>query len=200
MYNYIERTSNLIAYINMENSTFCEGIAPGGLREQPEIKLLICYLLKALDKPLTRTQINEILQEYRIANYFEINGAISELVNGGQVASEIVDGDEVVSITSKSKIDVARIERSLPKSIREKAVKAALKILTRDRIKKESKVEIEKLEHGFHVTFTILDVETELLKITLYVADERQIEIVKENFFNNAVGIYSNIISSLTVE
>ena len=49
-------------------------------------------------------------------------------------------------------------------------------------------------------TFTILDVETELLKITLYVADERQIEIVKENFFNNAVGIYSNIISSLTVE
>ena len=56
--------------------------------------------------------------------------------------------------------------------------------------KKESKVEIEKLEHGYHVTFTILDVETELLKITLYVADERQIEIVKENFFNNAVGIY----------
>ena len=185
---------------NMENSTFCEGIAPGGLREQPEIKLLICYLLKALDKPLTRTQINEILQEYRIANYFEVNGAISELVNGGQVVSEIADGDEVISITSKSRIDVARIERSLPKAIREKAVKAALKILTRDRIKKESKVEIEKLEHGYHVTFTILDVETELLKITLYVADERQIEIVKENFFNNAVGIYSNIISSLTVE
>ena len=88
----------------------------------------------------------------------------------------------------------------MPKSIREKAVKSALKILTRDRIKKESKIDIEKLEHGYHVTFTILDVETELLKITLYVADERQIEIVKENFFDNAVGIYSNIISSLTVE
>ena len=62
------------------------------------------------------------------------------------------------------------------------------------------KIDIEKLEHGYHITFTILDVETELLKITLYVADERQIEIVKENFFNNAVGIYSNILSSLTVE
>ena len=84
--------------------------------------------------------------------------------------------------------------------MREKAVKSALKILTRDRIKKESKIDIEKLEHGYHITFTILDVETELLKITLYVADERQIEIVKENFFNNAVGIYSNILSSLTVE
>lgn len=196
----MERTSGLSAEEIMENTTFCEGIAPGGLREQPEIKLLICYLLKTLDKALTRTQINEILQEYRIANYFEVNGAMSELVNGGQVMSEIIDGDEVISITSKSKIDVARIERSLPKSIREKAVKSALKILTRDRIKKESKIDIEKLEHGYHITFTILDVETELLKITLYVADERQIEIVKENFFNNAVGIYSNILSSLTVE
>ena len=200
MYNYMERTSGLSAEEIMENTTFCEGIAPGGLREQPEIKLLICYLLKTLDKALTRTQINEILQEYRIANYFEVNGAMSELVNGGQVMSKIIDGDEVISITSKSKIDVARIERSLPKTIREKAVKAALRILTRDRIKKESKVDIEKLEHGYHVTFTILDVGTELLKITLYVADERQIEIVKNNFFNNAVGIYSNVISSLTVE
>lgn len=185
----------------MENNTFSEGIAPGGLREQPEIKLLVCYLLKALDKSLTRTQINEILQEYRIANYFEVNGAISELVCGGQVSSEIVDGDELITITSKAKIDVARIERSLPRSIREKAVNAALKILKRDRIKKESKVEIQKLESGgYHVSLEVFDMETQLLKITLYVADERQIEIVKENFYTNAVTIYSDVISSLTVE
>ena len=42
--------------------------------------------------------------------------------------------------------------------------------------------------------------DTQLLKITLYVADERQIEIVKDNFYNNAVTIYSDVISSLTVE
>ena len=154
-----------------------------------------------MDKPLTRTQINEILQEYRIANYFEVNGAVSELVCGGQVASEIVDGDELITITSKSKIDVARIERSLPRSIREKAVNAALKILKRDRIKKESNVQVQKLpEGGYHVSLEVFDMGTELLKITLYVADERQAEIVKENFYNNAVTIYSDVISSLTVE
>ena len=65
----------------MENSTFCEGIAPGGLREQPEIKLLICYLLKALDKPLTRTQINEILQEYPSATYQDYSQLPSENVH-----------------------------------------------------------------------------------------------------------------------
>lgn len=196
MYNYVERNG-----YDMENNAFSQGIAPDGLREQPEIKLLVCYLLKTIDKSLTRTQINEILQEYRIANYFEVNSAISELVCAGQITSELVDSDELITITSKAKIDVARIERSLPRSVREKAVNAALKIIKRDRIKKESKVEVQKLDDGgYHVSLEVFDMDTQLLRITLYVADERQIEIVKENFYNNAVTIYSDVISSLTVE
>lgn len=184
----------------MENSTFCEGVAPGGLVQQPEIKLLVCYLLKTLKKSMTRTQINEILQDYRIANYFEVNTAMSELVCSGQVTSEIVDGDELITITKRAIFDVSAIERSLPRSVRERAVESAVRILERDRIKKESKVTVQQLENGYHVTFSVEDMGTELLKITVYVADERQIEIAKSNFFNNAVNIYSNVISSLTVE
>ena len=59
----------------------------------------------------------------------------------------------------------------------------------------------KKLENGgYHVSLEVFDMDTQLLKITLYVADERQIEIVKDNFYNNAVTIYSDVISSLTVE
>lgn len=184
----------------MENYSFSEGVAPGGLRNKADIKLLICYLLKTMDRPLTRTQINEILQEYSIANYFEVNGAISELISGGQVNSELTDGDEEITLTGKTEYQIRFIERDLPKSVREKAVKSALKILARERIERESKVEITKLDHGYHVKFTVMDMETELLKITIYVADESQIEIVKKNFYSNAVSIYSGIISSLTVE
>lgn len=184
----------------MEQTTFSEGIAPGGLREQSEIKLLVCYLLKTLDKPLSRNQVNEILQEYPIANYFEVNQAISDLIKNGNIISELDGGDEMLQITAKTKFDVATIERSLPRSIREKSVSAALKIFTRERIKNESLVEVTELESGYHVTFTIKDVDTELLKLTIYVSDKSQIEIVKRNFYNDAVSIYSNIISSLTIE
>lgn len=185
---------------DMENNTFSQGVAPGGLREKTEIKLLICYILKALDRSLTRTQINEILQEYRIANYFEVNTAISELVTAGQLTSDLTDGDEEITITGRAKLDVRLLERDLPRSIREKAMKSALKILQRERIEKESIVEVIKLEHGYHVCFTVKDRDTELLKITVYVADESQIEIAKRNFYSNATEIYSGVISSLTVE
>ncbi|MBR5438173.1 MAG: DUF4364 family protein [Clostridia bacterium] len=182
----------------MSSDTFSEGIVPGGLREKNEIKLLVCYLLKTLKRSLTRTQINEILSEYSVANYFEVNGAVSELISGGQVISEISDGDELVTLTAKAELDVAAIERTLPRTVREKSVAAALKILSRERIIKESNVDITPLEHGYHVSFSVKDMDTEMLKITVYVPDESQLETVKKNFFNNAVSIYSEVISSLT--
>lgn len=184
----------------MSSDTFSEGILPGGLREKNEIKLLVCYLLKTMKRSLTRTQISEIMAEYSVANYFEVNGAVSELISGGQVISEICDGDELITITAKAELDVLAIEGTLPRSVKEKSVAAALKILSRERIIKESNVEILPLEHGFHVKFTVMDMDTELLKITVYVPDEGQIETVKKNFFNNAVTIYSDIISSLTIK
>ena len=186
--------------IYMENDAFSLGVAPGGLKDRAEIKLMVCYLLKTLNKSLTRTQISEILQRHGIANYFEINGAISDLVNQGQVTSEIEGDDELITITAKTELSVAIIERDLPRSLREKAVSAAYYILKRDRIKKESAVTVEPHADGYHVTFTVNDVGAELLKVTVYVADERQIEIVKRNFYENAVDVYSNLISSLTVE
>lgn len=187
-------------YNIMENYSFSEGVAPGGLRDKADIKLLICYLLKNLGRPLTRTQINEILQQDGIANYFELNGAISELISGGQVITSLLDGDEEITLTGKMEHQIRLIERDLPKSIREKAVASALTVLTRERIERESKVEVIELEHGYHVQFTVMDMDTELLKITIYVADDSQIEIVKKNFFKNVVSIYSGVISSLTVE
>ncbi len=184
----------------MEHNTFIEGVAPGGLREQTEIKLLVCYLLKAIDQPLTRAQINEILQEYPLANYFEINQAMSELIKNGTVISELKNEEECLALAPKARFDVATIERSLPRAIREKSVSAAIRVLKRERIKRESHVDVTKLSHGYHVTFTITDVDTQLLQLTVYVADSAQIEVVKRNFFENAVDLYSNIISSLTVE
>lgn len=184
----------------MDNDAFSMGVAPGGLKDRSEIKLMVCYLLKTLRKSLTRTQISEILQQHGIANYFEINGAISDLISSKKVTCEITDDDELITLTAKTELSVALIERDLPRSLREKAVSSALKILQRDRIKKESTVTAEPHNQGHHVTLSVTDMDTELLKITVYVADERQVEIVKRNFYDNAVDIYSDVISSLTVE
>ena len=72
----------------MEFDAFTGGIAPGGLRSKSDIRILICYLLKSVNAPLSGEDIINILQEKSLANYFEANDALSSLVALGNVRRE----------------------------------------------------------------------------------------------------------------
>ena len=56
----IERTCSLMSDLS-EN--FIAGIAPGGLKEVYEVKILICYLLHSVETPLSSHNISEIFSE-----------------------------------------------------------------------------------------------------------------------------------------
>lgn len=180
----------------MDNFTFDDGIEPGGLRTRNEIKLLVCYLLASVDEKITRSQLCEIALDKGLANYFEINQAVSELVANGSVVSDFLDCEEYLSVTEQGRSSTKTLEMQLPRSVKEKAINAAIKMLTLAKRKRENKVEVEKLENGgYHVTFSM----EEMMKLTIYVADEMQVETVKNNFYEDPIKLYSSIIASLTV-
>ena len=186
--------------MDLEYDAFDEGIEPGGLRSRNEIKVLVCYLLKSIEQPISKQLINEILQENSLANYFEINQAVSDLVRAGSLEEAAQEGDTVYRVTDQGRSTAQTLEVNLPRSVREKAVNAAIRLLTRAKREQENRIDIEKLENGYHVTFTIYDSTDELLKLTIFVADSMQVETVRKNFLNDPVKLYSNIIASLTVE
>ena len=182
------------------NNTFSEGGDPDGLKDISDIKCLICYLIKSVDEPLTKKLINDILQDdYSLANYFEVNQAISELLRGGIIKTENIDGEEYLKINEENRATPSYFERSLPRTVREKAINCAVRLLTRSRRERENEIVVEKLEKGYNVTFTLYDVNTQFMKLTIYVSDRLQVEAVKENFLNDPTKLYSSIISSLTV-
>ena len=186
--------------MDLEYDAFDEGIEPGGLRSRNEIKVLVCYLLKSIEQPISKQLINEILQENSLANYFEINQAVSDLVRAGSLEEAAQEGDTVYRVTDQGRSAAQTLEVNLPRSVREKAVNAAIRLRTRAKREQENRIDIEKLENGYHVTFTIYDSTDELLKLTIFVADSMQVETVRKNFLNDPVKLYSNIIASLTVE
>lgn len=182
------------------SNTFIEGVDPDGLKDISDIKYMICYIISSVDEPLTKAMINDILQDdYSLANYFEVNQAISELLRVGTVKTQTVNGEEVLALNEEAFEPTMFLKNSLPRSIREKAINCAVKLLTRSRIERENEINVEKLEKGYNVTFTLYDMNTEFMKLTLYVTDECQVDIVKQNFLRDPSKFYSNIISSLTV-
>ncbi len=60
----------------MEFDAFDKGIELGGLRNRDEIRLLICYILKAVDAPISKQNLTIPCFRNSLANYFEINQAI----------------------------------------------------------------------------------------------------------------------------
>ncbi len=184
----------------MNFDAFDAGIEIGGLRDRDDIRLLICYLLKSVDAPMTRQLLNDAMQEDGLANYFEVTQAIEELLKTGNITADILDEDEVLSVTQKGREAAELLQTSLPITVREKAVNSAIRLTTRAKIERENKIEVKKEDDGgYTITFTLFDKETELMKLSVYVSDSLQLEQVKQNFINDPVKVYSTIITSLSV-
>ncbi len=184
----------------MEYDAFDAGIELGGLRSRDDIRLLVCYLLKSIDAPMTRQMLNDAMQEDGLANFFEVGQAIEELLKTGNITADILDDEEVISVTEKGREAAELLQTSLPKTVREKAVNSAIRLTTRAKVERENKIEVKKEDGGgYTITFTLFDRDTEMMKLSIYVVDSLQLETVKQNFINDPVKVYSSIITSLTV-
>ncbi|MDO5448255.1 MAG: DUF4364 family protein [Clostridia bacterium] len=177
-----------------------EGIEPGGLRNKDEIKVLVCYLLKTLDTSITREQIGNIMQDQGIANYFETMDAISELLSNGSVSSNFIDEKECLEVTDIGKNAVVEVGNDLPKTVREKALKSALRFITLERNERENEVKIEPCEGGYEISFALKDKDTALMKLAMFVGDREQAEKLKNNFLEDPARVYGSILASLMID
>jgi hypothetical protein len=175
-----------------------EGIEPGGLRDINEVKILICYLLKNAAKPLTFDSLNEILQRDGLVNYFEFGQSLHELLLSGHVDLLQQGGAEHYKITGLGEATAATFERRLPLSVREKAVRAAVSLLERQRVEAENTVTITKGDKGFIVECRILDGADELLAIRLPVPEQAQAQAVKEQFLKRPETVYKGALALIT--
>lgn len=181
----------------MDFDALSEGVAPGGLRNKDDIRLLICYVLHTVDKPMSMESLTGILQETALANYFEATEACHALIQSGNIAPTAAD-ETLYTVTSSGRLISSQLEDELPPVVRDKAVGAALMLLNRLRAEKENAVHMKKLENGYRVNCSISGGDTELFSFSLYVPDESQAKIVKRNFHKKPDQIYDVMIATLT--
>lgn len=177
---------------------FAEGVALGGLRTKNEIRVLLCYLLGNLSGEISKSGLNEIIQSLQLINFFEMNSALSSLAESGLVRVSDHDGDEYYAVTEEGRAYAGRLETDLPINVRETAVKAAVGIVAREKMRGSTEVKIKKLDRGYHVILTVRDGDEIMLRTVLYAADILQAEAVGESFMNAPEKLYAGIIDILT--
>lgn len=182
----------------MEKDAVSAGVSEfGGLFTTAEIRILICYILSALNGPVPGNLLANTLHYEGIANCFEVNDSIAHLVKNGQL--ELVDEKDDTYIVTKSGKDVAQtLKTTLSITTRERAYTAATKMLARFKNTKETDIKISREGDKTFITCSAIDDETPFMSIKLLACDEDQALFIKEKFLNDPSKILSSIIDMLT--
>ena len=181
----------------MEYDALIAGVEPGGLNNTQQIRLLVCYILRAIKTTISRTMLPEILQYEGIANLFEVISAIDRMIEEKNIEIVIEEGQEMLSLTAKGDKAAKELEFMLPYTVKKKAVRAAVAMLDKIRVAKENKVNIIPVPTGYNVECIVTDRDMELLKIVLWVPDTQQAEVIKTAFMDDPMRIYGGSISLL---
>ena len=173
----------------------------GGIRSTEKIRIIICYILKNIDTPLSRDYIQSALYDNGIANYFEISQAIDNLIDVGAVDCN----DNILTLNDKGRQIARDLKDELSLYIKNKAIRAVQLTLIYERRKKENEISISKVgENKYRLDITLLsgmadsESKDELMNVSVFVSDYLQAETMKTTFLNNPVRLYQKIIEALT--
>ncbi len=182
----------------MQYDAFDAGIELGGLRNRDDIRLLICYLLKSVDAPMTRQMLNEAMQEDGLANYFEVGQAIEELLKTGNITADILDMEEVLSVTEKGREAGSLTEDSIAFTVKQRAENAVAKYNRQMRRSSFVKTQVIPRENGDCSVIMALDDEAgNLMTLELVAPDQRQAVRLSRLFEKKAEAIYNLTMAEL---
>lgn len=158
------------------------------------VKILICYLLTKLDRPVAEEQLLEIAEDSGVINYFYLSEAIEDLLKTGAVSAENTDGGRIFRIEEKGRMGSDYFNRYIPITFRRSILSSAYSYFAKIRRENECRCEICHSGNGFSVSFSIGDESLELMKLALYAPDEEQAEHIAERIKRNPTGFYQSVI------
>ena len=147
----------------------------------------------SVDQPLSEKAITECMLVNEIANHFEIAGALSLLIERGNVIEE----DGVLTLTENGREVASVLGSNLPLSMVERALQTAVRMIAQTKAAKQTKVEIVSLEKGVRVDCAIDTSDQPLMSFSLVVADKQQAELVRSRFLENPSLVYRTMVEMM---
>lgn len=181
----------------MDSELLIPGVGTEPMSDIYEIKILVCYLLNSIKKPMSRKQLQEVFSEGSLVNYFSFCQAIKDMLENGHISCEKLEFDELYTLKEHGAETARQLEHSLPRSLRDNVVEIALALLTRIKNESENEVIVSEYENGYKVRCIMHDVDFDIMALELFVPDTMQAEKIREKFLKNPPQLYKDLIQLL---
>ena len=165
----------------------------GGLKELPDIKALILYLLKEAGCVVTEAQLTDVLMADGLVEYFDYSQAAEQLLVSGLMDIASLEEPSSYRITRQGREVEAEYESRLPHNVKSKTGAAMNQVLRKQRENEQVWAKVEPTASGFEVTCTVQEQGEILLSYTVLVPDQRDAHYVAERFREHSVEYYQKI-------
>ena len=173
---------------------FTAGVKPGGLTDDTQIRILLCYLVKTAG-PLTRDTLQGALLQEQLVNYFEFADALVDVEKQQLVAQ---DESGLYSITEKGSTVADTLALDLPRTVRESAIRAVMQIQSWRHRAAMNRARVEEEDGEYTVWCAIGDLGSDVFRLQLAMPDKLTAETIKNNFTAHGSEIYSKVMDMLT--
>lgn len=164
-------------------------------------KLIVLYILDKVDFPLTNGQLTNFILEKEYTSYFNIQQAISELIDDNYISSETIRNSSLYQITESGHETLSFFYQNISQAIRDD-IDAYLKehkySLRNEVSTLADYYESKKDEYIAHLR--VMEGDSAIIELKLSVPTEREANIICNNWRTKSSDIYAYVISSLISE
>lgn len=172
------------------------------LTDKDDIKIFILYLMNGVGYPVEYDVLHDIAVQDGFVTSFDFIEAFEGLLENGNVEKEKdADGKETLRVTEKGRHIAAVLNGRLLLSVREKALKSALRLLSFQKRGAKISSEAIQLPYGkYEFKCSISDVDGETLDLKIVFDNQKQLDKASYNFEARPEFIYKGILSLLVGE
>lgn len=161
-------------------------------------KLMILYILSRVDFPLSNAQLTAFILEKEYTNYFNIQKAISELLDDEYIAVKTIRNSSLYIITDTGNETLLFFDNLISSGIKDDIDEYLA--LNKYQLKEEvsSPADYTQIKKGeFSVRLSVIERDTRIIDLTISVPTEDEAVIICNKWSEKSPDIYSYIMSVL---
>lgn len=161
-------------------------------------KLIVLYMLKKVDFPLTNSQLSEFILDKGYTTYFKLQQAISELIESAFVREESVQNRTFYHITEDGAETIQFFKNNISPAIQQDIddfLRAKKYELRNETAVKADYYRNTNMEYS--VRCQVMENELPLIDLTVTVPTESEAEIVCSNWKKKNEAVYARIMEEL---
>jgi DNA-binding PadR family transcriptional regulator len=161
-------------------------------------KLMILYILSRVSFPLTNAQLTAFILEKEYTNYFNIQRALSELIDDAYISTKTIRNSTLYRITESGSQTLLFFDNMISPGIKEdiEAYLSQNKYELQEEVSTPSEFyQVKKGEFAAHLR--VIERDASIIDLTLAVPTEEEAERLCNNWKDKSSDIYAYLMSSL---